>query len=414
MTSIVDVVKKVKNKGLYGSCTVIGSKVLKIPRNALTFTKLRRRVQAYGMKLYETGDINEIRKRTLNYIESMRIKKSTYGQYKYSQSQTEPVLYASLYAALTRHLYRDLEELSDKQREGWIDYIQSHQTDDGLFKDNLIENEIASTADWWGWRHLTLHAIMALAAFDATAEKRFKLLEPFKDHKFVNEWLESRNWRNDPAGVSNEIQNYTTLLQYARDFQNEKWAGDAVKWILDWLDENQDPETGLWGNRFDTPYFLSIGVQTGYHLWLLYFYDKRLIKYVDRIVDSVLKSQNSLGGFGVAFNSSACEDIDSIDPLVRLYFYTDYRREDIKKVLQKALPWVLTNMNEDGGFVFRRFESFKYGHEKMYSRAEESAMFPTWFRTLSLAYLSKILPNSVIGKFNWQFLRCPGMQFWND
>ncbi len=412
MSSIVNFAKKVRNKGLYGSCTVIGNKALNTPYNALISIRLRRKLHTYGIRLSENGNINEIRESTLNYIESMRIKESPYGQYKYSQTQTEPVLYAAIYAALTRHLYRDLDELSGKQREEWIDYIQSHQTDDGLFKDKLIENEIASTADWWGWRHLTLHAIMALTALDANAEKKFKFLEPFKDQKFVVEWLESRNWGNDPAGVSNEIQNYATLLQYARDFQSEEWAGDAVKWILNWLDETQDPETGLWGNRFDTPYFLSIGVQTGYHLWLLYFYDKRPIKYTDKIVDSVLATQNTLGGFGVTPNSSACEDIDSVDPLVRLYFYPEYRREIIKGALEKALPWILTNMNEDGGFVFRRLDSFKYGHEKMYSKAEESAMFPMWFRTLTLAYIAKVLPDSMVGKFNWEILECPGLQFW--
>ena len=414
MTSIIDIAKKAKNKGLYSSCAAIGNRALKTPHNALISIKLRRRLQTYGMRLIESGDINEIRERTLNYVESMRIKKSPYGQYKYSHTQKEPVLYASLYAALTRHLYRDLDEISVTQREEWIDYIRSYQTDDGLFRDKVIENEIASTADWWGWRHLTLHVIMALTALDATVEKKFEILELFKNHKFVVEWLESRNWRNDPANVSNEIQNYATLLQYAQNFQGEKWAEDAVEWILDWLDEHQDSETGLWGNRFDTPYFLSNGVQTGYHLWLLYVYDKRPIRYVDRIVDSVLRTQNSLGDFGVPPNSSACEDIDSIDPLIRLYFHTDYRREDIEKALEKTLPWVLTNINEDGGFVFRRLESFKYGHENMYSKAEESAMFPTWFRTLSLAYIGKVLPNSMVGKFDWQILECPGHQFWND
>ena len=122
MTSITDFANKVKNKGLYGSCTAIGNKALKIPRNTLISIKLKRRLQTYGMRLSESGDINEIRKRTLNYIESMRIKESPYGQYKYSQSQTEPVLYASLYAALTRHLYSDLDKISVKQRKEWTEH----------------------------------------------------------------------------------------------------------------------------------------------------------------------------------------------------------------------------------------------------------------------------------------------------
>jgi len=414
MIKVKNLTEALKNQGTYNTVKLIGSRLVTIPKQTIIKNKLRKRLNTWELRLNDGIDLNKIRKCTLSYIEDMRIKDGAYGRYKYAKSQTEPVLYASLYAALTRHLYRDLDEISDKQRNEWIDYIQSYQSADGLFKDPLIDNEIAPVIDWWGWRHLTLHAIMALTALGATAEKKFRLLEPFREKNFVIGWLGSRNWRNDPAGVSNEIQNYATLLQYARDFQGEKWAGSAVEWIFDWLDEKQDPETGLWGNRFDTPHFLSIGVQTGYHLWLLYFYDRRPVKYIDKIIKSVLETQNFLGGFGVPSNSSACEDIDSIDPLVRLIFISQDHSGKIKKALQKALPWILTNLNEDGGFVFRRAEPFKYGHEKMYSRAEESAMFPTWFRTLSLAYIGKALPDSVAGKFDWQFLKCPGHQFWSD
>ena len=40
------------------------------------------------------------------------------------------------------------------------------------------------------------------------------------------------------------------------------------------------------------------------------------------------------------------------------------------------------------------------------------SMFPTWFRTLTLAYLAKALPDSVVGRYDWQFCNCPGLQFW--
>ena len=69
-------------------------------------------------------------------------------------------------------------------------------------------------------------------------------------------------------------------------------------------------------------------------------------------------------------------------------------------------------MNDDGGFVFQRGEPLVYGHERMSSKADESTMFPTGFRTLSLAYLAQALPHSVVGGFGWQFPRCPGLQFW--
>jgi len=342
----------------------------------------------------------------------MRIKDSPYGRYRYCASQKKPILYASLYAVLTRHLYNDLD-LTKKQRKEWIEYIQSFQDDDGLFKDPAVENEIAANSDWWGWRHLTLHAVMGLTALGAVAKKKFKFVEPFKDKDFTIKWLESRDWIVDPAETSNQVQNYFAILQYARDFQGEDWADKTLEIAYEWLNEKQDEKTGLWGMSFDSPTELSNGVQTGYHIWLLYFYDKKPIQYTERIIDSILKTQNKFGGFGVPLNSSACEDIDSIDPLVRLSQITDYRKEDIKQALQRAIPWVLANMNEDGGFVFRRYEPFIYGHSLMSSGRNESAMFPTWFRTLSLAYLGKCFPDSPIGKFNWQFISCPGLQFWH-
>ena len=134
---------------------------------------------------------------------------------------------------------------------------------------------------------------------------------------------------------------------------------------------------------------------------------------MERIVDSCLATQNRLGGFGVPLNSSACEDIDCIDPLSRLYIETDYRREDIHNALEKALPWVLVNVNPDGGSVFRRHESFKYGHDLMSTRANESSMFATWFRTLSLAYLGQVLSDRPVAGVVWHFLGCPGLQFWS-
>jgi hypothetical protein len=47
--------------------------------------------------------------------------------------------------------------------------------------------------------------------------------------------------------------------------------------------------------------------------------------------------------------------------------------------------------------------------------ANESNMFATWFRTLSLAYISKVLPEDPLlnnVQFNF-FENCPGYQFWN-
>ena len=412
-----------KKKGLKESashvCRALTQRTASLPvllkRNYDLRTKLPARIQETKNELSQQPDkfLPDIRHRTLSYIESNRKPGICFGAYSY-KSGGPPLLYASCYAALTKHLYNDLDAMPKSSLQEWISYIQGFQKDNGLFLDPMIETPLAEEVDWWGWRHLTLHALMALAALGGLAEKRFEILKPFKKKGYFSTWLESRNWRLDPASVSNEIQNHAVMLQYARDFQRETWCEDSLQEMFDWLDKMQDPETGLWGECFNNKRRLSNGVQTGYHLWLLYFYDSRPIHHVDRIIDSCLATQNKRGGFGVPLNSSACEDIDSIDPLVRFSFLTDYRKEDIRQALEKSIPWILVNANPDGGWVFRRYEAFQYGHELMRAEAEESSMFPSWFRTLALAYLGKILMGTAIGSYPWTYLSGPGLQYWKE
>jgi len=110
--------------------------------------------------------------------------------------------------------------------------------------------------------------------------------------------------------------------------------------------------------------------------------------------------------------SSACEDIDSIDPLARMMSLFSYRKNEIQNALRSAVPHVLDRQNDDGGFVWiKGGDKFEYGHPLLASGKGVSAMFPTWFRTLSLAYLGKALPDSVAGQFDWNFCSTPGYQF---
>ena len=86
----------------------------------------------------ESGFIQERRAATLRYIETMRFTTTVFGRYRYAADMPEPTLYSSTYAAMTRSLYRDLDTLSTAERDEWIAYLQSHQDDDGLFRDPRI------------------------------------------------------------------------------------------------------------------------------------------------------------------------------------------------------------------------------------------------------------------------------------
>lgn len=368
--------------------------------------------------------MQDIRSRTLGYVESMRhTDEGHYGAYRYSAEMNVPTLYSSTYAAMTRRLYRDLASLSETQRAEWIAYLQSHQDDDGLFRDPAIfdQHMYKDDPEWCGRRHLSCHVITALTCLGAVAAKPMRFLEPFLKPDGLVRWLEERDWTTKADYVGNEVLNVGTLLQYARDFQGNERCAAPMKTLLDWMTANHlDPASGLWGGLdLTSPAELSRAVQAAYHFWLLYFYERTPIPHIERAIDHILRTQNQAGGFGQGvhnpanpLNSSACEDIDSIDPLARLTGMTPYRRDAIHAALERGLERVLVNQNSDGGFVFMRDAPFTYGHPVLASGENVSALFPTWFRTLTLAYLGKALPASPVGQFDWQFTSCPGLQFW--
>lgn len=365
--------------------------------------------------------MNEVRERTLRFIQTMRVANGPYGPYRYAAGCQQPTLYSSTYGAMTRHLYRDLGGLTESQRAEWVEYLQAHQDDDGLFRDPVIFDQgwYKGDPEWCGRRHLSCHVVTALTCLGAVAKKPLRFLDPFLKAGGLVKWLETREWERQPDFVGNEVLNVGTLLQYARDFQQDERCRPAMRTLLDWMSAHfLNERTGLWGS-LDTaqPRELSRAVQGGYHFWLLYFYDRVPIPYPERVIDSCLATQNACGGFGQGVHtgsdreSSACEDIDSIDPLVRLMRMTDYRRDEIRAGLQRGLNQVLLNQTADGGWWFVRGKGFTYGHEQLAAGATEGAMFPTWFRTLTLAYLAQALPDSIVGQYDWQFCDCPGLQF---
>lgn len=370
--------------------------------------------------------IRVIRQRMLDFIESQRVTDGVYGRYRYSASSSKPTLYSSTYAAMTRHLYRNLNELSQRQRQEWVEYLQSHQDDDGLFRDPVIYGEgwYANDPLWCGRPHLSCHVLTALSCLGAVARKPMRWLDQFLNRDDLVQWLEGRNWGKQVAWAGNEVLNVGTIMQYARDFQGNERCGAALDTIREWMTERCDPKSGLWGVKaldLDKPPELSHAVQAAYHFWLLWFYDHQAIPYADKAIVEVLRTQNAQGSFGCGVHNSskpedgsACEDIDSIDPLARLMATSKSHRRTIESSLKRAEAWLLSNQTEDGGFYFMRGQEFSYGHPQLTSQASEGGMFPTWFRTLTLAYLGKALPESNCGQFDWQFCRCPGLQFWNE
>jgi len=366
--------------------------------------------------------VQALRAGVLAFVESCRMSDH---RYRYSRDCARPTLYSSCYAALTMSLSGALADLPESERRAWADYLNAHQDGDGLYRDPVIFGQgwYADDPLWCGRPHLTCHVIVALAALGAVAPRELALVARYRSPRRLERWLSSLDFGARVAWSGNEIMNVGTLLQYARDVHGDEQAGRAVVLLLDWLDGHHlDAATGVWGSLdVSDPLQRSHAVQAAYHWWTLYCYDRRPIPHLHRALDTVLATRNPRGSFGWGVHNpgeplsgSACEDIDSIDPLARMSLMTDHRRAEVQDALRGAVRWVLSTRTADGGFAFLRGRPFEYGHPELSSGAGRGAMFPTWFRTLSLALAAQALPDDPIRRYPWRFVRCPGYQFAPD
>lgn len=375
------------------------------PRRALE-DSLVARLTRVGIPAAVNFDFASLKSGALRFVESLAVEPGDV-RFRYSASVRVPTLYASVYALLVHSLYGAMGELAPARRDRWKALLDAHQSaEDGLFRDPAVECPGFRNGDWWGDRHLAGHVIMAYAALGARPPHSFRFLRAYDTPDKTRAWLDDvwRRLRFDFA--SNEIMNVAMLLQYERDTFDAGWAAESLRALFDGLRARLRPDLGVWWNHPPAnPLERSWAIQGAYHLHPLFLYDEEPLPGVPRMLEQVLLTQNRLGGFGVQLNASGCEDIDSIYPLVK---FADQApdRAAVRAALARSLAWVLANRNDDGGFTWIRGRAFTYGHPAMSSAADESELFGTWFRTLSLAFLAEGLGLPHGFRRN----RCPGYE----
>lgn len=375
---------------------------------------LSRRIAENRPNSQHDFDFTVFKTSVTDFLRSMQIDVGE-PLYRYSNSCRHPTLYASAYACMTLSLLDEMRNFSDDEKKRWVDYFDSFQDESsGLFHDPVVAGDFFLDTDWWGARHLALHMISAYTGLGARPRHPFRFLAKYYDTDVIDSWLDEIDWNGPDLGggdEDNKIMNIGGLLQYQRDTWGDAEAGHAVEYLKTCLLSKVNQETGMWGvfNPTDR-YRRSRMVQFSYHLFPIFFYDGYLKFDGPAIVDTVLKTQNRFGGFGVKFNSSACEDIDSLDILMRLHdanLCSLATQSDIRAAVKLGLDWVIENQVDDGGFVFRLNEPFSYGHQQTSSLGNQGAMLPTWFRTLSICYITRFLDM----KNDFVVSRCPGYEF---
>lgn len=305
---------------------------------------------------------------------------------KFSTSSNKANLYSYVYLAM---LYGLLDIPYDESlKKIMIQNILDAQSEDGLFYDKNILNYEYLIGDGWGARHIIPHIIIAMKRLNIKPVYEFRFLSAFSSYDMMYALMDSLDWKS-VWRTSNLIMNIGVCLQYERDNIGIKGRENGIRAIQDWLLMHVREDSGMWyDGKIDSRAIKYEMVRGAYHLYPILFYDGIDIPYMEKAIDIILSLQNKYGGFDFRKNSSACEDIDAIEPLIRLAAkLPEYRKEEVKKCLRNALFWIKQNQMPDGGFVFRKGELFNYGNINVASKINESNLFATWFRTLSVCYI---------------------------
>lgn len=393
-------------------------------------------------------EANVLTTRVLSWLNTMHIAGNPIWEYRMN-SGSDATVFNSCFAVSLLHLFGQLERLSNNDRSEWTRYIQSFQDPrSGLFSDPQTAERTNHQRDTkhmdWQLTAFSLSALDALGAgplFDLTFAQRWY------EKECVTDWLSSLDWGN-PWHCGNKVMFIGVFLYFMGVRRGNKSALGGLDAWFNWLDAHQNQRSGFWGTGKQSEYYAGMG--GAYHEYVIYNSMAREIQYRERVVDRTLQLQQVDGLFVPPRSGGSCDDFDAVDILVNMYHKIDYRRQDIRDALTKALDGILENQNNDGGFCWAKSYQLKAqdqlravtelaDHRDAFLWAynmrrtirdqrrtaqdfpiltawnagprsrQTSSIFDTWLRCAAIGQISSVLSDSPFASIDWCFLGMPGL-----
>jgi hypothetical protein len=289
----------------------------------------------------------------------------------------------------------------------------------GLFIDSHFDMKdvVGFEEEYILWQ-FSYFATIALDMLSEAPVYPFNFLISLKDKEALEKWLNKQDfkkfWR-----TSNKLM----FLLYFLTYEQERLGTNNSKLtdlLFSFLDAKQDAKTGFWGIQSGAT--LENGMFGAAHIYLYYDFYNREINYKERIINNVIRLQNTYGLFGSNFGG-ACEDYDAVEILSVLIKHCDYKRDFVKTSVGKTYEMILKHQNRDGGFPYsidtrsfrrklkdtvkKRPYVYKYsGWQKMKSSLFESDLWGTYFRVLTIVKIERML--GIISRNKYNFYSLPG------
>ncbi|MEM8864349.1 MAG: hypothetical protein AAGF31_02250 [Planctomycetota bacterium] len=342
------------------------------------------------------------------------------------------------FAVLATECLGSLDDVDADLKRGTAEQILGKQSpESGLFRDgDILQRDVSSHSSAYITMQHTYFALHALDALGVAPRYEVRFADRFLSVDYLRGWLDAGPWDN-PWLHSNNFMFALTFLQHQHRVTEDSAWMDSFDAILDYLDERQDPETGLW--RRDTGRDDRNAVFAAYHFFPYYFWRGRQPAYVERIIDTTLGTQTA-EGFFLPDGGGACEDLDAVHTLVMMSMVSDHRQEDIRQCLERCLVATLASQKPDGGFcnynprrggLLRQLllatsadkrclrrelvpRTWRYsGWRRLECPLGQSDMWSAWFRPLTLRVIADRYPDLYSGAPRGPLRQMPGLG-WHD
>lgn len=251
---------------------------------------------------------------------------------------------------LLKHGLSELNTFSLEERGLAIERIRTAQDpESGLFRGQFDEIEEGGLGIASGSQlRSTGFALLALEAMGEKAIYPLRFLDELEASDGPVAWLESLDWTR-VVTTSEQVMYAMIGLIYKCEVEAQPSAARQYHQILDWLEQAQDPKTGLWGMQSGSS--LHQAVVAGFHLIPFFEYVFRPVMRVTHILDAALQLRTGSGSLFPIDLQGFYNGLAAASLLATFTNRYPYRREEIRNVLKNSARELLDRQTDDGVFL---------------------------------------------------------------
>lgn len=280
-----------------------------------------------------------------------------FGRFRHAPRSQVGANIASSSYVVGLYRYMGMLQPTGSQLDDWADWFQSFQDPStGQFIDETLESNLPSisqhgrSAVWNHRRYTTKQAQSALLQLGRLP------LHPVQEEQLgfdaqsqsIVDHLQSFDWERNPwAGGSAAANSLATLDFLVR--RGQKQHVPVLSHGIRWLEEQQDPQTGLWGDA-GCAHRLRINAALKV-ITRLYSTFRRPLQYPEKVIDSVLANWHDQDYFQ-ADNSqlNACDEMNTLIIAAIALRFTDHRRGEVADGAARRIEWFKIFRRRDGIF----------------------------------------------------------------